>query len=60
MASHPLPVAQATLAVHGEVLTPRSFSREDLARLPGQILDLEARIPGRKGRAGRQPRATAW
>ena len=64
-----LQVVQAdTLTVLGEVRAPRSFSRAELARLPGQIPDLEARIPGRKGRAvelraildavGVEPRAT--
>ncbi len=51
MVPHPLPVAQATLAVLGEVLAPRAFSPAELARLPGQIPDLAARIPGREGRA---------
>jgi DMSO/TMAO reductase YedYZ molybdopterin-dependent catalytic subunit len=51
MVQHPTPAAPAALAVSGEVLTPRSFSLAELALLPGQVPDLEARIPGRAGRA---------
>jgi DMSO/TMAO reductase YedYZ molybdopterin-dependent catalytic subunit len=39
-----------SLSIAGEVRSPRAFSREELAALPGQVIDVSTRIPGREGR----------
>src|SRR4030095_4331180 len=39
-----------SLSITGEVRSPRGFSREALAALPGQVIDVSTRIPGREGR----------
>jgi DMSO/TMAO reductase YedYZ molybdopterin-dependent catalytic subunit len=42
--------SELSLAIAGEVHAPRTFTRDDLAALPGQIVDVSTRLPGREGR----------
>jgi 2-dehydropantoate 2-reductase len=44
------PDRSISLVVTGEVRTPRTFSRADLAALPRQLADVSTRLPGRTGR----------
>jgi len=41
---------ELSLAIAGEVRAPRAFTRDDLAALPGQVVDVSTRLPGREGR----------
>lgn len=48
-----MPTAPASLRITGHVQTPSSFGPEDLARLPVQVPDVSALVPGRQGAAVR-------